>query len=76
VSTPSHEAFRAETKAAGYDVEEYNVRFGDDRPAVRVEGRMDLQQVIRATTVVVDWDTLGTGWIVYPLLRALREDPS
>jgi hypothetical protein len=49
-----------------YEVEHYHGRSMWVGPAVRID-RNELQDVIRATTVRVQWDTLGDGYIVYPL---------
>ncbi len=51
-------------------IETYNRRFGDDRPAVRARDDIELQAVIRTTPVLLEWDTLGEGYIVYPAVRA------
>jgi hypothetical protein len=50
-----------------YEVEHYHGRAYWEGPAVRVE-KNELQDVIRATTVRLQWDTLGDGWIVYPIV--------
>lgn len=49
-----------------YDVEQYQGRNFYNGPAVRIDSS-ELQDVIRATDVKVQWDTLGKdGLIVYP----------
>lgn len=65
-----YQQFTSDLIAAGFDVENYNVYSYDERPAVRAYGVTALQSVIRATTVIVTWDSLGMGWIVYPASRA------
>ena len=58
--------FVEDMENAGFKVERYAGyawRFG---PGVRAQGDYELQQIIRATEVPVGWDTLGTGYIVYP----------
>lgn len=70
----AHETFTTELMAEGWQVDDYERRAGDSRPSVRVDGEEELQAVIRATSVIVTWDTLGMGWIVYPASRAPREN--
>lgn len=49
-----------------YDVEQYQGRGFYNGPAVRIDSS-ELQDVIRATTVRVQWDTLGKDkLVVYP----------
>ena len=62
-SDPDCVRFVEEATAAGLEVEHYRGRFFWQGPAVRVD---DLQDGIRATTVPVQWDNMGLGWIVYP----------
>ena len=64
-----YQQFVKEVEAEGWPHEEYERRYGDARPAVRVDDFEELQRLIRGTTVSLDWDTLGTGWIVYPAKR-------
>lgn len=63
-----YEQFTSDMFVAGFDVEEYDPGWSrsGDRPAVRVDNNQELQRVIRATSVEVEWDTLGMGLIVYP----------
>ena len=72
VRLDDHERFQVDLEEAGFDVEQYSPRgaFGNEVPAVRAEGFTELQQAIRATTVDLDWDTLGRGWIIYPAARS------
>lgn len=61
--------FEADMDAAGFDVEHYHGRAMWHGPAVRTDemgSDRDLQAVIRATTVTVQWDTMGSDLIVYP----------
>ncbi|MFH1690585.1 MAG: hypothetical protein ABIE42_10185 [Candidatus Eisenbacteria bacterium] len=58
-----HQRFSDECAAAGLDVENYRGRCFYEGPAVRTDDR---QAVIRATTVPLQWDNMGKGWIVYP----------
>ena len=53
-------------------VEAYAGRFYWFGPAVRADDERELQEIIRATEVEVQWDSLGEGYIVYPV-RADRE---
>ena len=61
-----HQTFRSECEAAGFVVEHYRGRFFYEGPAVRCESEAEYQDVMRATTVRVQRDQLGRGWIVYP----------
>ena len=62
--------FRADMEAAGLELEDYKGRYFYDGPAVRTDESRnegpDLQEVIRMTTVPVQWDNLGYDYIVYP----------
>ena len=65
--TSDHEQFEEDMQDAGFDAEPYNGRFYWSGPAVRVNDLHGLQEVIRATTVHLQWDSLGkSGFIVYP----------
>ena len=49
-----------------FEVEHYQGRWFYEGPAVRIEAD-ELQDVIRATSIKLQWDELGkTGLIVYP----------
>ena len=66
-----HEQFRHDMKVAGFNVREYRGRNFYDGPAVQVDESDDgwrptFQEVIRATSVVLQRDNLGLDWIVYP----------
>jgi hypothetical protein len=65
--------FAAEAEAAGYEVEDYDGRSYWHGPAVRAESRPEFIEIIRATTVPVQWDSLGMGWIVYPVASEPRQ---
>jgi hypothetical protein len=67
-----HDEFTRNMRVAKIKTETYNRRFGDDRPAARAADPIELQRIIRATPVILEWDTLGMGWIVYPAVRAER----
>ena len=55
----------------GIETEHYNGRFFWQGPAARTDedGWPTMQDVIRATTVKVQWDNLGLDWIIYPVKR-------
>lgn len=58
--------FALDLESAGYTVTNYQGRWNYDGPAVSIDGT-DLQTVIRATSVELQWDDCGkTGLIVYP----------
>jgi hypothetical protein len=63
--TPGSEAeqFVDEVESNGLVTEHYYGRFFYEGPAVRVD---ELQDAIRATSVKVQWDSMGAGYIVYP----------
>lgn len=65
-----HETFRKDMEEAGREVEEYHGRFYWQGPAVRVDGYEELQDVIRETTISLQWDNMGLGYIVYPRSHA------
>ncbi len=60
---PKYEKFRKDCEGEGLEVRHYRGRFFYEGPAVSTK---DIQDVIRATTVRVQWDQLGLGYIVYP----------
>ena len=64
----SHEKFRKDMEKAGYKVRDYKGRFFYDGPAVETDrgNGPDLQDIMAATKVKVQWDNLGLGYIVYP----------
>jgi hypothetical protein len=58
--------FEHEAEAAGYPVKEYHGRYFYVGPAVFIEAE-DLQALIRATTMPLQWDSMGkSGLVVYP----------
>lgn len=58
--------FKEDLEEAGFDVEDYKGRNFFAGPAVRIDSTNELQEVIRATEINVQWDQLGLGLIVYP----------
>lgn len=64
----NHDRFRHDLEAAGYEVTQYRGRNFYDGPAVRV-GKAEWQDVVRATTVRIQTDELGLGWMIYPESR-------
>ena len=58
-----YETFRQECEENGLEVRDYKGRFFYDGPAVECD---NIQEVIRATTVPVQYDNLGLGYVVYP----------
>lgn len=60
-----HQTFTDDLEAAGYQVEPYRGRFYYHGPAVRI-AKDELQDVIRATSLPLQWDQLGKGLVVYP----------
>ncbi len=60
---PKYEKFRKECEVAGLEVRHYRGRYFYEGPAVTTS---DIQDVIRATKVKVQWDNMGLDWIVYP----------
>lgn len=65
VTNERYEQFRRDMEAAGRAVTDYHGRYFYHGPAVACDNN-ELQTVIRETTVEVQWDHLGLGWIVYP----------
>jgi len=63
-----YNTFIAEIEDAGMEWEDYGGRYFYRGPAVRTneDEWPTLQDVIRATTVAVQWDNLALDWIVYP----------
>ncbi len=58
--------FTRDLLGEGFKVEDYDGRYFYHGPAVRVDDMDGVQAVIRATSVPVQWDNMGKGWIVYP----------
>jgi hypothetical protein len=61
-----YETFRREAEAAGLDVTDYHGRNFYHGPAVRCNDWDAMIEAIRATTVPVQMDELGLGYILYP----------
>ncbi len=58
--------FSLDMKCAGREVEDYKGRWFYGGPAVFVD-ESELQDVIRATSVQLQWDELGkSGLVIYP----------
>lgn len=64
-----HDQFRSDMLEAGYDIREYAGRFGWKGPAVVVE-KSELQDVIRATAIKLQTDSMGLSIVVYPVSRS------
>lgn len=65
------ELFRQALEAAGYEVEHYHGRYFWHGPAVRCATDITFQHVVRLANnagVICQWDSLGLGIIVYPML--------
>ena len=63
-----YEQFRKDMEKAGYEVTEYRGRNFYVGPAVSTSRKddIDLQDIMSATKVNVQWDNLGLDYIVYP----------
>ena len=62
-----YEKFKDDMDEAGFDVYMYKGRYFYDGPAVNTdEDGPTLQDIIRATTVEVQWDNMGKDFVVYP----------
>lgn len=59
-----NETFTADMDAAGLAIEHYHGRAMWHGPAVRAD---DLQDALSETHVRCQWDSMGMGYIVYPL---------
>ena len=57
--------FRRDMEEAGYEVKDYDGRYFYHGPAVRCERREE-QDIIRATKVKLQSDSMGLGTIMYP----------
>lgn len=60
-----HIQFVEDCEAAGFDTRFYMGRFFWRGPSVVCE---DIQDVIRATEVPVQWDNMGFDFVVYPVV--------
>lgn len=60
--------FREDCEAAGMEVRDYHGRYFYQGPSVSTDedGWPTMQDVLRATTVNCQWDSLGFDYIVYP----------
>ena len=58
--------FVKDMEQMGLEVEHYQGRNFWQGPAVRVS---DIQDVLSNTKVKCQWDTMGKGYIVYPVVR-------
>lgn len=69
---PETRQFVEDMEAAGLEVEHYHGRFFWQGPAVRVD---DLQDAMRHTSVKLQYDNMGLGWIVYPVVAEALPTP-
>ena len=66
---PVHQNFKEHAEAAGYEVEDYQGRFGYFGPCVKVKDNEEFQRFLREinTDIRLQWDSLGkSGKVVYP----------
>lgn len=63
-TAPDALQFVDDMERAGLNVEHYHGRYWWHGPAVRVD---DLQTAMMETRVPVQWDSMGMGYIVYPV---------
>jgi hypothetical protein len=68
-NNPAANRFVEEAEGGLWTVEHYYRRYGSEGPAVRVADEYALIDLIRGTTGKIGWDTLGFGWIVYPIVN-------
>lgn len=61
--------FAKEVSSKGFKVNHYRGRFSYEGPSVHCD-EDELQDVIRATEVYVQWDSMGRGYVVYPGYRS------
>ena len=61
--TENQKKFRDDMERNGLNVYQYEGRFFYKGPAVNIR---DLQDGIRATSVKIQWDNMGLGWVIYP----------
>jgi hypothetical protein len=66
---PQANRFVEEAEGHLWTVEHYYRGYGKEGPAVRVSDEVTLIDLIRDTTGMIGWDTLGFGWIVYPIVN-------
>src|SRR5687768_9684889 len=74
-TAPDAVQFVEDMQSHGYAVEHYHGRSFWHGPAVRTddEDGPDLQDVIRATSVKLQWDSMGYNEIVYPITGDVGE---
>jgi hypothetical protein len=58
-----HKQFIKEVEEIGYEISLYHGRNFFHGPCIKGN---DLQNMIRATSVQCNWDSLGLGFVVYP----------
>ena len=58
--------FIRDMERGGWPMEHYHSNGFREGPAVRANDERELQTIIRATEVIVDWEGLGMGYIVFP----------
>lgn len=61
--------FVEELEEAGIPVEHYRGRWYWTGPAARAANQDEADEIIRATTVKLQRDQLGLGWIFYPVAK-------
>lgn len=62
-----YERFTEDMENDGREVRQYRGRYYYEGPAVEIDDADELQDVIRATEVSLQWDELGkNGLIIYP----------
>lgn len=60
--------FSTDMSDAGFEVKHYNGRFYWEGPAVSAADHHELADIIASTSVKLQWDNLGLGYIVYPIV--------
>ncbi len=70
--THDHDLFARQASKAGFVVTPYEGRNFWKGPAVRVKTAQDGLRLIRRTTMALQQDQMGLGYIYYPLLRDAR----
>ena len=63
---PRYNLFWDEIRKMGKTPYHYEGRYYYEGPAVNVDDDDEKQEVIRATSMPLQWDNLGLGWVVYP----------
>ena len=61
-----HETFALDMDEHDIPVDHYHGRAFYRGPAARADNDEAFQEIIRATDVPLQWDSLGLGYIVYP----------